>query len=109
MLVLLCFLPRGEHLAHTVSRGHMPRAPQPVTEVAELHFIDGRAEAQRTGTCPQPRLPGGEGYLMGARMIRFSRLRCKLLATFSPVHSTVTDVTRHNTMPRLHSTVNTMA
>lgn len=46
---------------------------------------------------------------MGARMIRFSRLRCNLLATFSPVHSTVTDVTRHSTMPRLQSTVNTMA
>ena len=46
---------------------------------------------------------------MGARMIWFSRLQCNLLATFSPVHSTVMDVTRHSTMPRLQSTVNTMA
>lgn len=60
-------------------------------------------------TGPQPRMSRGEGYLMGARMIWFSRLRCSLLATFRPVHSTVTDVTRHSTMPRLQSTVNTMA
>jgi hypothetical protein len=50
-----------------------------------------------------------KGYLIGARMMRFSRLRCSLLATLSPVHSTVTEVMRHRTMPRLQSTVNTKA
>lgn len=66
-------------------------------------------EAHTIVTCPQPQRGGGEGYLMGARMIWFSRLRCNFLATFSPVHSTVTDVTRQSMMPRLQSTVNTKA
>jgi hypothetical protein len=46
-------------------------------------------------------------YLIGASMILLSRLWCSSLATLRPVHSTATEVTRHRTMPRQHSTLNT--
>lgn len=39
-------------------------------------------------------------YLIGAKMILFSKEECSFLVTFKPVHSTAIDVTRHNTMPR---------
>jgi len=41
-----------------------------------------------------------EGYLIGAKIILFSREECSFLVTFKPVHSTAIDVTRHNTIPR---------
>lgn len=40
-------------------------------------------------------------------MILLSRLWCSSLATLRPVHSTATEVARHRTMPRQHSTLNT--
>lgn len=44
-------------------------------------------------------LQSGE-YLIGAKIILFSKEECSFLVTFKPVHSTAIDVTRHNTIPR---------
>lgn len=46
-------------------------------------------------------------YLIGAKIILFSRAECSFLATFKPVHSTAIDVTRHNIIPMQQSMLNT--
>lgn len=88
---MICFSTHRVRGNTSVSTAHEAQRPHTHTDTHKRAHTDTQRAA----------------YLMGARMIRLSRLWWSSLATLRPVHSTATEVARHKMMPRQHSTLNT--